>query len=223
MDIRNWAIAQACNVAVVSVDYRLAPEHPFPAGPDDCEAAALWLADHAATEFGTDELLVGGESAGAYFSALDDDPAPRPARRPPALPRRRPLLRRATTSRARRARSCMRGKVPYATAKGDNTNRRHYLGDRTDTEVRDPGDLADVRRPARPAADAADGRHRRLAARRLAVLRGAAAAAGNAVRARGVPGGARTASTARRPRWARSAASACTTSCATVSADGSGA
>jgi acetyl esterase len=70
MDGRNWEFAQACDVATVSVDYRLAPEHPFPAGPDDCEAAALWLIDHATEVFDTDRLLVGGESAGAYFALL---------------------------------------------------------------------------------------------------------------------------------------------------------
>jgi acetyl esterase/lipase len=70
MDLRNWAFAQALDCAVVSVDYRLAPEHPYPAGPDDCEAAALWLVEHAGEEFGTDRLVMGGESAGAYFTAL---------------------------------------------------------------------------------------------------------------------------------------------------------
>jgi len=69
-DVRNWALARRCGLAVVSVDYRLAPEHPFPAGPDDCEAAALWLAQHAAAEFGTTRLWIGGESAGAHLAAL---------------------------------------------------------------------------------------------------------------------------------------------------------
>ncbi|MGH3440982.1 MAG: alpha/beta hydrolase [Nitriliruptorales bacterium] len=69
-DPRREALADACGVATVSVEYRLAPEHPFPAGPDDCEAAALWLADHAADEFATDTLLIGGESGGAHLAAL---------------------------------------------------------------------------------------------------------------------------------------------------------
>ncbi|HAM48591.1 MAG TPA: alpha/beta hydrolase, partial [Alphaproteobacteria bacterium] len=44
---------------VVSVDYRLAPEHPYPAAPDDCEAAAVWLVKQAKAEFGTDHLTIG--------------------------------------------------------------------------------------------------------------------------------------------------------------------
>lgn len=63
-------IVDTCNVAIVSVDYRLAPEHPYPAGPDDCEAAACWLLEHAADEFGSDRLLIGGESAGAHLAAV---------------------------------------------------------------------------------------------------------------------------------------------------------
>jgi acetyl esterase/lipase len=69
-DERLWRLAQEARLAVVSVEYRLAPEHPFPAGPDDCAAVARWLAEHAEAEFGTGRLLIGGESAGAHLSVL---------------------------------------------------------------------------------------------------------------------------------------------------------
>jgi acetyl esterase len=69
-DLLNEALADQLSLAIVSVDYRLSPEHPFPAGPDDCEAAALWLVQHAGDEYNTDRLLIGGESAGAHLSAL---------------------------------------------------------------------------------------------------------------------------------------------------------
>jgi len=62
------AMAREADVAVVSVDYRLAPEHPYPAPNDDCEAAAAWLVEHVAEEWGTDVVFIGGESAGAHLS-----------------------------------------------------------------------------------------------------------------------------------------------------------
>ncbi|MFI6765458.1 alpha/beta hydrolase [Streptomyces sp. NPDC050355] len=69
-DEKLWRLAVEARLAVVSVEYRLAPEHPFPAGPDDCEAVARWLVANAAAEFGTQRLLIGGESAGAHLSVV---------------------------------------------------------------------------------------------------------------------------------------------------------
>jgi acetyl esterase/lipase len=62
-------IADETRLAAISVEYRLAPENPYPAGPDDCEAAALWVSDHV-RDFGGDALAMGGESAGAHLAAL---------------------------------------------------------------------------------------------------------------------------------------------------------
>jgi acetyl esterase/lipase len=69
-DVRLWELARNCNVTVVSVKYRLAPEHAFPANADDCVAAAEWLIKNCVREFGTDRLTIGGESAGAHLSAV---------------------------------------------------------------------------------------------------------------------------------------------------------
>lgn len=62
-------LADNCGLACISVGYRLAPENPYPAGPDDCEAAALWLAG-ARGEFCDGPLYIGGESAGAHLSVV---------------------------------------------------------------------------------------------------------------------------------------------------------
>jgi acetyl esterase/lipase len=69
-DVGNADYASRFGLAVVSVDYRLAPEHPHPAGSDDCLAVARWLVEHGADELGSQRLLVGGESAGGYYAAL---------------------------------------------------------------------------------------------------------------------------------------------------------
>jgi acetyl esterase len=68
-DARNVELADALGVTVVSVDYRLAPEHPWPAAPDDCETAALWLVHEGREVFGTEQMLIGGASSGATLAA----------------------------------------------------------------------------------------------------------------------------------------------------------
>jgi len=71
-DRTNWQMAQACNLVVVSPEYRMAPEHEWPTGHDDCEAVALWILEHGRAELGatSDRLLIGGESAGAHIAAV---------------------------------------------------------------------------------------------------------------------------------------------------------
>jgi acetyl esterase/lipase len=70
-DVLLADLADATGLCVVSVDYRLAPEHPFPAGPDDCEDAALWLLRDGFAELGVPEVAaIGGDSAGGHLSAL---------------------------------------------------------------------------------------------------------------------------------------------------------
>ena len=76
--------ARQLDLPVVSVEYRLAPEHPWPAAPDDAEVAARWIADSdAALGRSTTGLILCGDSAGATLTivtalALRDRPAARP-------------------------------------------------------------------------------------------------------------------------------------------------
>jgi acetyl esterase/lipase len=63
-------IADVAGLTCVSVKYRLSPEHPYPAAPDDCEAAALWMVREGTKRFGLSELAIGGESAGGHLSAV---------------------------------------------------------------------------------------------------------------------------------------------------------
>jgi len=63
-------IANATSVLAISIGYRLAPEHPFPAGPEDCYDAAEWLVDNCQSTFNAPLMFAGGESAGAHLTML---------------------------------------------------------------------------------------------------------------------------------------------------------
>ncbi len=68
----HWAqyLAREVGCAVVSLPYRLAPEHTWPAQGDDVDRGARWVIENAVAEFGTDRVAIGGESAGGHLTAV---------------------------------------------------------------------------------------------------------------------------------------------------------
>jgi acetyl esterase len=73
-DAGNLAVSRRHRIPVISASYRLAPEHPFPAGVDDGLAVARWLLENGAKPageggFGARRIILGGESAGGYLAA----------------------------------------------------------------------------------------------------------------------------------------------------------
>lgn len=81
-DDENLVLAEKLGLTVLSVDYRLAPEHPYPAAIEDSVAVARWLVANSGSEFDTETRIIGGESAGAYLAAMTllalRDPAQEP-------------------------------------------------------------------------------------------------------------------------------------------------
>ncbi len=69
-DARAMHIATTLNCTVFSVDYRLAPEHPFPAGPEDCYSTLKWVMQgESGYDLNLDRVALGGASAGAGMAA----------------------------------------------------------------------------------------------------------------------------------------------------------
>ncbi|KAI0015704.1 Alpha/Beta hydrolase protein [Xylariomycetidae sp. FL0641] len=93
IDTENVVASHLCargGCVVVTVDYRLAPEHPYPAAVDDCWEAVQWLLDAAGREtlgINPDKLATGGSSAGGNLAAIM---CQRAAAMPPGDGRRRP-------------------------------------------------------------------------------------------------------------------------------------
>ncbi|CAK1365512.1 unnamed protein product [Cercospora beticola] len=69
-DLMLKRYSDEADLVVVSVGYRLAPEHPYPAGNEDCFDIGEYLIDHAEEKFGAELKFMGGDSAGAHLSVL---------------------------------------------------------------------------------------------------------------------------------------------------------
>ncbi len=128
LDIGNWlcgTVAALGNAVVVSVDYRLAPTHRFPAAVEDCYAALSWAAEHAAELGATGPIGVMGESAGGNLSAVMCLVAKE--RGGPAI-RHQALIYPATDLTAAREQALVSPKAPFLSAAEMQTYRRLYLG-----------------------------------------------------------------------------------------------
>jgi acetyl esterase len=126
-------LAATSGHGVLSVDYRLAPEHPFPTGLEDAVTAARWAHEHA-TELGSapDRLAIGGDSAGANLAAVVTQRAPVPFRW-------QLLVYPVTDTRAVSASYETQEGGPWLTAAGMHWFIEHYLsggeGSRDDPRV----------------------------------------------------------------------------------------
>jgi len=69
-DLTARTLAVGCSAVVVAVDYRLAPEDPWPAGAEDAIAATRWAASSLSSLGGDERLAVAGDSAGGNFAAI---------------------------------------------------------------------------------------------------------------------------------------------------------
>jgi len=67
-DKSNDEMATKCQVAIVSIDYKLAPENPIPSQINDCSEAIKWVLENAKKEFGIEKIILQGNSAGAHLA-----------------------------------------------------------------------------------------------------------------------------------------------------------
>jgi acetyl esterase/lipase len=69
-DVYSWRLARETKLVVISVDYRLAPEHPWPTPNEDCERVTREIVENSRERFGVDPVFIGGESSGAQLALV---------------------------------------------------------------------------------------------------------------------------------------------------------